>query len=59
MPERPKPSAGGIVYIALTARQWDIVREALYRRETKAATQLAQRIWDQGGGTGAWKDPDA
>jgi hypothetical protein len=39
------------VLVCLTERQWDIVRDACYQRKTKQAVAMAQRIWDQGGGT--------
>lgn len=48
-------SAGGIVPVWLTERQWDIVREACYERGTKVAVAVAERIWDQGGGVNAPK----
>lgn len=48
-------SAGGIVPVWLTERQWDIVREACYQRGTKAAEAVAARIWEQGGGVDAPK----
>lgn len=39
------------VCVVLTERQWDIVRDACYQRKTKDAQWMAQKIWDQGGGT--------
>jgi hypothetical protein len=37
------------VGVTLTERQWDVVREACYRRGTKQATDMAMRIFRQGG----------
>lgn len=38
------------VEVTLTERQWDVVRDALYRRGTIETTRLARYIWIQGGG---------
>jgi hypothetical protein len=37
--------------VTLTERQWDIVRDALYQRGTAQAKAIAEKIWQQGGGT--------
>ena len=39
------------ILVCLTERQWDIVRDACYQRKTKQAADMAQKIWEQGGGT--------
>lgn len=33
--------------IWLTARQWEVVQEALAQRQTAAARKVAERIWSQ------------
>ena len=39
------------VWVCLTRRQWDVVRDALVQRGTKQADAMRERIWQQGGGT--------